>query len=361
MSNTAIKSTLKPQATHSTTDNLIIRAATPDDLEACLALAAQVGTGMTSMPTDEQRWRARLERTSHDFNAAEPKRNNDEYFMVLEDLDKGAIVGSGALYAGIGLSVPFYSYKLTTLVSHSEKLDLNMQTRVLHLVNDYTGATEIGSLFLLPEYRRDGLGKFLSRARMLLLADFPERFNDRVFAELRGWTDPLGNSPFWEHLGRKFFNLSFEQADYISAVDGWQFISDLMPKHPVYLDLLPQEAQAVIGKPHDDGVGAMKILEREGFKFTGYIDIFDAGPCLESQLSQIQTVASSRLLPAQVIATEALQAADAPQLILSNNTLNNYRMTLSNGIAHADKVELDAATLQRLDIREGDTIRVVEA
>lgn len=340
-------------------NNLVIRTATPADLKACMELSKHVGTGMTSMPTDESRWMERLTRSEHDFNAEVPALNNDEYFMVLEDLDTGAIVGSGALYAGIGVSVPFYSYKLTTLVSSSEKLDLTMKTRILHLVNDYTGTTEIGSLFLLPEYRRDGIGKFLSRARMLLLADFPERFDEKVFAELRGWTDENGRSPFWEHLGRKFFDLSFKKADFISAVEGWQFISDLMPKHPVYLDLLPEAAQEVVGKPHDHGVGAMKILEREGFKFTGYIDIFDAGPCLEAQLDSISTVANSRLLKATLATSKEL--AEAPSLILSNNTLTNYRMTLANGMADEEYVSLDEQTMQRLQVNVGELVRVVEA
>ncbi len=339
-------------------ENLVIRSASLDDLDACMELSRHVGTGMTSMPTDENKWRDRLERTNKDFNAEAPKGDNDEYFMVLEDQNTGAIVGSGAIYAGIGVSVPFYSYKLTTIVSSSEKLDLTMKTRVLHLVNDYAGATEVGSLFVLPEYRRDGIGKFLSRSRMLLLADFPERFSDTVFAELRGWTDEQGESPFWEHLGRKFFDLSFKRADYISAVDGWQFISDLMPKHPVYLDLLPEAAKDVVGKPNDQGVGAVKILEREGFKFNGYIDIFDAGPCLEAQLKDIATVANSRLQPCKTASSEDLE--NAPSMIISNNSLHNYRMTRARAISGESHVELDASTLERLQIKQGDTVRVVE-
>jgi arginine N-succinyltransferase len=339
-------------------ENLVIRAATMADAPACLELSHHVGTGMTSMPIDKNKWRERLERSTQDFATDNPKHDNDEYFMVLEDLNTGAIVGSGAIYAGIGVSVPFYNYKLNTIVSTSEKLDLTMTTRILHLVNDYNGATEIGSLFVLPEYRRDGIGKFLSRARMLLLGDFPERFDEKVFAELRGWTDTHGNSPFWEHLGHKFFNLSFRRADHISAVDGWQFISDLMPKHPVYLDLLPQAAQDVVGKPHDHGIGAVKILEREGFRFNGYIDIFDAGPCLEAQLSRIATIANSRLVKTQLASESALKSS--PPLIISNSILKNYRMTRARGLAQDGVVELDQATLDRLQVKTGDIVRVVE-
>ncbi|MEO0368448.1 MAG: arginine N-succinyltransferase, partial [Pseudomonadota bacterium] len=54
-------------------DQLVLRAATPDDLAACMALSGKVGTGMTSMPMDEARWQDRLQRTSENFAATEPK------------------------------------------------------------------------------------------------------------------------------------------------------------------------------------------------------------------------------------------------------------------------------------------------
>ena len=201
-----------------------------------------------------------------------------------------------------------------------------MFTRVLNLVNDFTGTTEIGSLFLLPDYRVDGIGKFLSRSRFLLLADFPERFDEVVFAEMRGWLDKDDNSPFWEHLGRKFFNLTFQEADYISATDGYQFISDLMPKFPVYLDLLPQEAQNVVGIPHDAAAGAFHILKKEGFSYSGYIDIFDAGPSIQTPLTQIKTVAESEMMQlSEIVDDQKIKNSD--QYILSNSKLDNYKMT----------------------------------
>ena len=344
--------------TNNKPEGLVMRAAQLDDLDACLDLSRQVGTGMTSMPTDESRWQDRLERSTRDFKVETPEMNHDEYFMLVEDINAKAIVGSGAIYAGIGVSVPFYSYKLNTIVSSSEKLDVTMKTRILHLVNDYTGATEVGSLFVSPDYRRDGIGKFVSRARMLLLADFPERFDPRVFAELRGWTDAQGKSPFWEHLGRKFFDLSFRKADFISAVEGWQFISDLMPKHPVYLDLLPQEAQDVVGKPHDHGVGAVKILEREGFRYSEYIDIFDAGPCVECQLQNIKTVANSRVR--SVLKQSTAKLEDAPSFIMSNGNRKDYRITRAKAIEEGDNVSIDAHTMDLLHVKAGDSIRIVE-
>src|SRR5262245_27586413 len=117
------------------------------------------------------------------------------------------------------------------------------------MVNDYTGASEIGSLFLLPAYRRDGIGKFLSRCRYLMLAQFPDLFDDIVISEIRGVQDKQGESPFYKNLAQHFFQMDFKKADFTYATQGGQFISDLMPKYPIYVNLLDERAQAVIGQP----------------------------------------------------------------------------------------------------------------
>ncbi|MFT7525086.1 MAG: arginine N-succinyltransferase [Arenicella sp.] len=342
-------------------DRLIIRAAVADDIDRLLELSKMTGSGMTSMPTNRKSWEDKLSRSISDFKDPKPKKNGDIYFMVLEDLNINQIVGSGAVYAGIGLHRPFYSYKLSTISTSSEKLNLTVHTRILSLVNDFSGTTEIGSLFLLPEYRRDGIGKFLSRSRFLMLADFPERFDETIFAEMRGWLDENDNSPFWEHLGRKFFGLSYQKADFISAVDGFQFISDLMPKYPVYLDLLPESAQEVIGKPHAAAAGAFNILIKEGFRYSGYIDIFDAGPSVKTRLTQIKTVAESRKL----IVSEILPSADLEgheSYLVSNSRLSNYRMTRAPLICRADDnySAVSASAAQALKLNVGDSFRAVK-
>ena len=333
------------------------------DLDRLLELSSMVGSGMTSMPTDRQSWIDKLERSVEDFNNEIPNRNGDIYFMVLEDLTTDKIVGSGAVYAGIGLQRPFYSYKMATITTSSEKLDLTVYTRILNLVNDFTGTTEIGSLFLLPEYRRDGIGKFLSRSRFLLLADFPDRFDETVFAEMRGWLDENDNSPFWDALGHKFFGLSFQKADFISAVDGFQFISDLMPKYPVYLDLLPEEAQDVIGKPHKDAAPAFKILQNEGFRYSGYVDIFDAGPSVQTSLVNIKTVKDSEdvKLASIIDETEDETLANADSFIMSNSQLRNYRMTRAPSVRIDDQqVAISKVVADALQLKPGGSLKIVK-
>lgn len=303
---------------------LAIRPATIDDLDQLCEMSAATGPGMTSMPADRDMWSRRLHHSALSFSTR-PSAHGNTYFMVLEDTEAARIAGSTAIYTDIGCKRPFYSYKLSTLVNHSAALERTVTHKVLHLVNDYTGATEIGSLYLDPAYRRDGNGAFISRARYLLLAGLRERFANVVIAEMRGWQDPRGNSPFWEHLGKKFFGLAFENADYMNAVAGTQFISDLMPRYPIYVDLLPASAREVIGKPHTDSARALSLLMREGFYFADYVDIFDGGPTVQCRTRDIRSVQDVR--EREVVDIQADHTlADAGSYMLSNNDLEHYRI-----------------------------------
>ena len=87
--------------------------------------------------------------------------------------------------------------------------------------------------------------------------------------------------------------MDFEEADRISATSN-QFISDLLPTHAIYLDLLPESARAVVGVAHPEGQSARRLLEAEGFRYRGLVDVFDAGPILTAKKSRIDTYRRSR-------------------------------------------------------------------
>jgi arginine N-succinyltransferase len=248
----------------------------------------------------------------------------------MEDTDTGEIVGTAGIVAGVGLTNPFYNYKLSKDVRHSEELGIRVVSNLLNLINDFTGETELISLYLMPESRVQYAGQFLSRCRYVFMHDFPERFSDMVFAEIRGWLDESERSPFWKHLGSKFFSLPFAKADFISAVNGSQIISDLMPRFPIYLELLPEEAVNVIGKPHDDSVPALKLLAREGFRYEKTIDIFDAGPVLQCHRENIASIRNTKSVSVAEISAASLEAEDSPICILSNSLLADYRLILGS-------------------------------
>src|SRR4030095_2000445 len=119
----------------------------------------------------------------------------------------------------------------------------------------------------------------------------------RSSAELAARLTPDGRSPFWEGLGRHFFAMEYSAADYLTGIGQKSFIAELMPKHPVYVNLLPSTARVAIAAVHVDTAPARAMLEQEGFRYEGYVDIFDAGPTVECFRDNVDAVRRSVVLP----------------------------------------------------------------
>jgi arginine/ornithine succinyltransferase subunit-like protein len=107
---------------------------------------------------------------------------------------------------------------------------------------------------------------------------------------LAGVTDSEGGSPFWDALGRKFFKMDFLDAErVIGGARNRTLIVELMPHYPVYVPLLPGDAQAAMGQIHPSGELAFNLLTAEGFEADDYIDIFDGGPILQAHKNSLRT------------------------------------------------------------------------
>ncbi|NIR27805.1 MAG: arginine N-succinyltransferase, partial [Gammaproteobacteria bacterium] len=252
---------------------------------------------------------------------------------------------------------PFYSYKILSLAHTSLELNKFDTVRVLQMVNEYQGATEIATLYLTPTYRRDGNGRLLSRSRFLYMAEFPSRFSDVVMAEMRGVHDAEGHSVFWDSLGRRFLGMEFNKADYLSSLGRYQFIADLMPAFPIYIRLLPDAAQGVIGAPHEDTRPALKLLEREGFRFEGCVDVFDAGPTIHAPREQIRTVAASR----RAVVGETVDTLASHTHMIANTRAGDFRLCRGQLELRDDaSVCLTRRVADALRIAPGDPVRFVE-
>ena len=225
----------------------LVRPVKLQDLSKLCHLAEVSGVGLTTLQVDEALLENKIKTSINSLKHTEPNYRFGDYLFVIEDLESGDIVGTSGIYSCVGHTQPCYHYRLNTLVKTCEALKLRKELKTLSLSNDYHGASEIGSLFLHPEFRKNKNGHLLSRSRFLFMAQFPDRFNDTVIAEMRGVSTPGGHSPFWEGLGAIFFDLEFRQVDYLSGFGNKQFSSDMMPRHAIYIDLLSDSAQAVIG------------------------------------------------------------------------------------------------------------------
>jgi arginine N-succinyltransferase len=334
----------------------VVRPAQLRDLDGLMLLAQKTGTGLTTLPAHKPVLQQKIAESIEAFATPAGAGNTEKlnYLLVLEDLSNGTVCGTSALIVGIGLDKPFYSYRILhqTQLSHEPKM--RVDTELLQLSNDFVGAAEVATLFLDPAYRRDKLGKLLSKARYMLMAAHPDRFPDTVISELRGWVDDQNRSPFWEAIGRHFFGMDFMTADEINGRGNSQFISDLMPKFPIYTALLPEDARAVIGRPHDDGVPAKRLLEKEGFRFSGAVDIFDGGPEMEVARRAIWTCRKSQ--EGTVGGTVEGEGKDPMQLV-ANPSLETFRVVLTNAVEGSSGLWLAKDAADALEIEAGDKVR----
>ena len=273
---------------------LVMRPSRLDDFNDLMELAELSGPGFTSLPVDEGLVGQRLEASQKAFLKQPDGPQQGKFLMMMENADNGDVAGCCAVKAGIGMTRPFFNYRIITILQSSNVVKRRFSMDALVLTNEFMGYTEVGTLFLKKDYRGGGSGRLAAQSRYLLMASDPDEFGEMVLAELRGVVNPDGVSPFWEGVGRRFFDMAFQEADYHSGVTDGQFITDLMPKYPIYVDLLPPEAREVIGRCHVEGIGAMKLLEWEGFRFDRVVDIFDGGPQVATARSNIRTIRESR-------------------------------------------------------------------
>lgn len=339
----------------------VVRLARPGDLPALLALAALAGPGMTSFKPDRAALEARLTRVAATVEGQAPTAEQG-YLFVMEDVETGEIAGVCGLEAAVGLEQPFYTYRKDTIVHASRELNVWSRMLTLSLSNDLTGYSELCSLLLDPKWRGHGNGALLSKARFLFMAQFPERFGPHVCAELRGFFDDDGQSPFWQSLGQHFFKIDFDQADYLTSIGKKSFVAELMPKYPIYVDFLSPQAQAAIGVTHRDTLPARRLLEQEGMRSGAHVDIFDSGPVLEARVADLRAARDSRYLSVNIVTTDDGAPSVAPNAepyLVACLGLDGFRATLVTGRPERRAFALSPLAAKALGVKQGDRVQVL--
>jgi arginine N-succinyltransferase len=334
---------------------MLFRRAKENDLRAIYELAIESGVGLTTLPKDRNLLQERLTLSNESFDKQIHSPSHEYYLFVLEDTSEKRIVGTAAIEALTGTDSPFYSYRHVKAEKNCVSLSINSTHEYLQLTHDNQNRSEICTLYLEPSYRRDGNGVLLSLARFLFMANHPHRFAPIVIAEMRGFSDERGESPFWNAVGYPFFKMSFMEADQLT-LSNRAFIADLIPDHPLYLAYLPVDARAVIGETHPLTKPAMNILLKEGFHYNNTVDIFDAGPTLEVQRDHIRTIATQRRMTLQI---KSIEISETQRALIATTALD-FRATTSR--VHIDSqhaicyLNQEDATL--LDLKNGDEISI---
>lgn len=334
---------------------IIIRPIQRRDFEDYQKLADESQVNFFTLPKDKRLLEMRLETSIESFASQVFTPERESYLFVAIDTQSKKLLGISGLTATTGGNEPLYFYRREVLSVESRLDAVVKKISVLNPVSYVRGPSEVCSLFVHNEARGSGVGKLLSISRFLFIARFRERFTGSIMAELRGVLQD-GTSPFWDGVGRHFFNMSLHEA-FDLLMYGRSFIGQFLPKYPIYIDLLPKEVQEVLGKVDKETMGAFSMLRRFGFEISDEIDVFDAGPKLKALKENISPIVLNKT--AEVSQIRDRLEGD-PRYFVSNDRLD-FRAAFANLDCQDDgKVQISRELASMLEIGLGDQIRYLD-
>ncbi len=333
----------------------IVRSVRIDDIDALFQLVQSATKGLTSLQLDRARLLDRIEQSTFAFSRTGISPRGEPYVLVLVNTESGELVGTSTVYAKTGGYQPLYAYRRIESEHESELLVVHQHRVRLDLERIHDGPTEIGSLFLRGIYRGEGRGRWLSLARFALISMLPHRFADRVIAEMRGRANPDGSVPFWDAVAGRFIPVDFATADAMSTISK-QFIEEMMPQHPIYLELLRQDVREGIGQVHQETEPAVAMLKAEGFAGTDLFDIFDAGPVISAETRTIHAVQRTR---AVTVAGVVDQIKGQATRAMVASTKEGFTSVLTEIQTKGDTIYLLASEARELQIETGSACVVM--
>ncbi len=316
-----------------------IRPVERKDSERIIEFAFKAQFGITSLPKNEEALLDKIEQSISSFIKQVEKPGPERYLFALEDSETNTLMGISGIKADTSIDHPLTSYHI---VNENDYFWLIPSIKFCNL-------TEISSLFVDRPFRKKGVGRLLSFSRFLFMADFPSRFHDQIFANMRGVISD-NNSVFWEKVTGRFIKIPFPEV--MRRIDNHEIeYKDMTPTHPLCSLFLPQEALDVIGKTHPNTTKALELLEEEGFIYKNIIDMIDGGPILHAKFPKIKTIEKSSI---QKIVS--FGEGDLPYLV-SNRSID-FRVLSTNIRLTEEGIILPEKSAEKLKIKKGDTLRI---
>ena len=346
---------------------LFVRPGKLPDLDALAQMARTAQPVLHSLPHDRAALEARIALSEDSFRADVDFPGEEFYLFVLEDSVTGKLLGTASIVAAAGYTEPFYAFRNDALIHASRELHVNRKIHALTMSHELTGKSRLAGFYIEPSLRGDAAAHLMSRARMMYVAMNRRRFTPEVFSLLLGVTDDAGVSPFWEAVGRKFFGRDFKDIEMASGGRSRTFIAEVMPAYPLYVPLLPEPAQRVLGEPDPSALLAYEIHLEEGFEPDRYVDIFDAGPVLTAQVDRTASVAGNETRTVRETASAAGAAgaaranAQGAAYLVASQRAGEFRCVLATLPQHEQGesavAPLDAAARAALGVQDGEPVR----
>lgn len=336
---------------------LIQRLATMADLPEIERLAIASPVGITSLPADSERLSAIIEGTEAVMDEQVTFSGEERYLFVLEDTQSGQLAGCSSIIAAAGFSEPFYTYRNEMFVHASRELGLHNRIHVLSLCHDLTGHSLLTGFYLDTDYRdMQAAIRLNAFGRLLFMAGHPDRFAVATAVEVSGISDEQGNSPFWDGLCRHFFDLDYRSAERLGSTHGRSVLAELMPGYPIYVPMLSDATQEVIGQVRASSQVVYEMLLREGFEPDEYIDIFDGGPVVQTRTAELATVRDSQLVRVRI----GQSAASTGTWLVANQHVRDFRACLCPlAWQPGQDLVIDAELARQLQVSDGDSLRLM--
>ena len=331
----------------------VVRQATSDDRAPLTKFAEMLPvSGWAAGRAEIAR---RIELSSDSFAGRVSDDLHRQFLFVLEDTDRGAAIGAGALLSCVsGPGQPLVWLSIRRHRCFSSDLQGGQEQVTLQFQADNTPVSEVADLILAPPYRghREKLASLLGLVRFHFIGLRRDWFADSVIAHLPPPASPDRSHPFWEHLGGRFVNLAFDEAQELRR-HSTEFLTALFPKTEIHVSLLPPHVRRLIGRVAEEAVPAKVLLKRIGFALTPNIDPVHGGAILRAATDQIPLVAATR-------ATRVGDPAESYPLsgLVSAGAEGQFRAVRSPFAERNSGICIPAETAGLLGIHVGDAVAV---
>ncbi|SFH28550.1 arginine N-succinyltransferase [Modicisalibacter xianhensis] len=334
---------------------LVVRPAKPADLPGLERLASTATPKLTNLPAHRDRLEERISRSQRSLTREVEFPGDESYTFVLEDLERGEVVGTATIRAQAGAHEAYYTYRQETLIHASQQLNVRREVQTLSLSHEVSEATLLCAMSLDARYKGTSAESLLRRARLMFIAQYPERFAEILAIAFPGYLDADGESPFWNSVGRHFFVRGYQEINHLAGVRSKSFIAEVMPQFPLYLPLLTPQARAAIGREHPQHETALDEMLAEGFVRSRHVDIFDAGPVIKAERERLQTFRRSTWHPVRIRPASALP--DAEPAMIANQKLGGFRCVVARyALSPTGQLMLSPEHAELLGVEEGRAV-----
>lgn len=338
---------------------LIIRPVELTDLPALEALASHATPQLTNLPAHRERLEERIARSQASFSDKVDYPGDEHYTFVLVDTidaaGHGEVLGTATIRARAGAREAYYTYRQETLIHASQQLNVRREVQTLALSHEVSEATLLCAMSINPRYTGTSAESLLRRARLMFIAQYPERFSDVLAVAFPGYLDASDESPFWESVGRHFFARSYQDMNHIAGVRSKSFIAEVMPQFPLYLPLLTPSARAAIGREHPAHERALAEMLAEGFVRSRHVDIFDAGPVVKADRERLASVRGAAWHPVRIRPAHALP--DAEPALVANQKRDGFRCVVARyALSPTGQLMLTTEHAEQLGVEKGRAV-----